>query len=307
MRRHLVLLASGVPILLFGCGEVAEVTASKGRPVSLTSVEAVDLEDRIEATGELLAKEQTVVAAEVAGRISGISIDEGQAAQSGEAVLTIDPERRSLERDRAQAQVEDARAAQRDREREYQRVVELHQRNVASETQLEQAKTELDRSGSKVLAAEADLGVAARALADARVKAPFSGLVARRLVGFGQYVSPGTPLFELVALDPIEVQFYLPEVDSARVKMGHMVGVRVSPYPDEVFQAWVVVVSPTIDSRTRTLRVKAEFDNSDGRLRPGLFARVDLGISTRRGRSDDSRGGGAAARRWRGGIPPGRG
>ena len=122
-----------------------------------------------------------------------------------------------------------------------------------------------------------------RALADAIVKAPFSGLVADRLVSRGEYVTPGQKLFELVSLDPIEVEFHLSEVDSSRVKVGNEVGVRVAPFPDETFSASVTIVSPTIDSRTRTLRVKAQLENKEGRLRPGLFARVDLGIAKREG------------------------
>jgi membrane fusion protein (multidrug efflux system) len=103
--------------------------------------------------------------------------------------------------------------------------------------------------------------------------------VAERLVSPGEYVQPGQALFELVALDPIEVEFRLPEVDSGRVALGNSVAVRVAPWPDEEFDATVTFVAPTIDPRTRTLRVKATIRNEDGRLRPGLFARADLGVA----------------------------
>ena len=125
--------------------------------------------------------------------------------------------------------------------------------------------------------------MAERALRNASVTAPFDGLIGRRHVSRGEFVSPGQSLFELVALQPIEVEFHLPEIDSGRVARGQRVAVRVAPHPDERFDALVTVVSPTIDERTRTLRVKAELENADGRLRPGLFARVDLGIATRQG------------------------
>jgi membrane fusion protein (multidrug efflux system) len=113
------------------------------------------------------------------------------------------------------------------------------------------------------------------------VTAPFDGLVDERFVSVGEFVQPGKKLFELVALDPIEVEFHMAEKDSSRVAVGHRIAVRVSPFPEEVFPAEVSVVSPTIDARTRTLRVKAEFANPEGRLRPGLFARVDLGVNRR--------------------------
>ena len=98
----------------------------------------------------------------------------------------------------------------------------------------------------------------------------------------GEYLSTGTALFDLVALDPIEVEFTLAEVDSSKVALGHPVEISIAPYPDETFAATVSMISPTIDPRTRTLRVKAELPNPDGRIRPGLFAHTDLGVSERR-------------------------
>jgi membrane fusion protein (multidrug efflux system) len=96
-------------------------------------------------------------------------------------------------------------------------------------------------------------------------------------------VTPGKVLFELVSLDPIEIELSVSEVDSSRVQVGSPIGVRVSPFPDEVFQARVSMVSPVIDARSRTLRVKGELGNADARLKPGLFARADLGVAKREG------------------------
>ncbi|MCP4908355.1 MAG: efflux RND transporter periplasmic adaptor subunit, partial [bacterium] len=103
----------------------------------------------------------------------------------------------------------------------------------------------------------------------------------RRYVNPGEFVAPGAPLFDLVALDPIEVEFYLPETETQRVRLGVPVEVQVAPFPDETFGAVIHIISPTIDPQTRTLRVKASIDNRDGRLRPGLFARADLGVAER--------------------------
>jgi membrane fusion protein (multidrug efflux system) len=115
------------------------------------------------------------------------------------------------------------------------------------------------------------------------VSAPFAGLLGRRHVNVGEFVQPGTPLFDLVSLDPIDVVFHLAEVDSSRVAIGQKVEVHVAPFPDRAFEATVAVVSPTIDPGTRTLRVKATLPNGDGLLRPGLFARADLGVALRKG------------------------
>jgi membrane fusion protein (multidrug efflux system) len=250
-------------------------------PVTIAPVVAMELEDRIEATGQLVARDHAEIAAEVSGRVTEVLVEEGASVRAGDAVLRIDPERRNLERDSARARVDEARAQVREQDRAYQRVAELRERGVASETQREQAETAQKLAGSRLVAAEAELGVLERALRDANVSAPFDGLVARRMVSRGEYVTPGQKLFELVALDPIEVEFHLPEVDSSRVAAGQTVDVRVAPFPDETFDGQVTVVSPTIDPRSRTLRVKAQLANPEGRLRPGLFARIDLGVALR--------------------------
>jgi len=283
VKRLLPIALGCAALLLAACRGEPEPEEPPGQPVTLSPVLAMDLVDRIEATGQLLAKEHAKIAAEVGGRITEVLIDEGARVEAGAEVMDIDPERRSLERDSARARVEEARENLREQEREHGRMRELYASKVASQTQLDQAETDLKLAKSRLLAAEAQLGVVERALRDATVTAPFSGLIARRTVSRGEFVAPGQELFELVSLDPIEVEFRVTEIDSGRVALGQTVGVRVSPFPDETFGATVTFVSPTIDTRTRTLRVKAQLENPEGRLRPGLFARVDLGISEREG------------------------
>ena len=274
---RVALLALGVA----ACGGDGGVEGPVGVPVTIAPVVTMDLEDRIEATGQLVARDHAEIAAEVAGRVTEILVEEGSAVRAGEVVLTIDPERRNLERDSARARLDEARAQQREQQRDFDRVAELREKGVASESRREQAETALKLAGARVAAAEAELGVLDRALRDARVAAPFDGMIARRLVSRGEYVTQGQKLFELVALDPIEVEFFVPEIDSSRVATGQTVDVRVAPFPDESFDGQVTIVSPTIDPRSRTLRVKAQLANRDGQLRPGLFARIDLGVALR--------------------------
>jgi membrane fusion protein (multidrug efflux system) len=270
-------------LALAACGRGDEAPAAAGKPVVVTPVSVRAVDERIEASGELLAKQHADVAAQVGGEITEIRFEEGQAVAEGDVVMEIDPEKRKLELSRAQAGVEGARAALAEAERELGRVKALAQTNVASQTRLDQAQTALQTAASTLQAARAELGVAERALRDASVRARFSGLMSRRDVSPGEFVREGQTLFELVSLDPIEVEFHLPEADAARVALGMQIDVGVAPYPGETFRATVHVISPTIDRRTRTLRVRALIDNADGRLRPGLFARANLGVALREG------------------------
>jgi membrane fusion protein (multidrug efflux system) len=276
-------LAPLLAVFALACGDEAPPAAVAAPPVLVGEVEAHRVEDRIEATGQLLARSQAAVAAQVGGQITEIARDEGAAVGEGELVIEIDPERRRLEAQSARAMLAQAEAQASEAERELARIEKLHAQGVAADAKLDQVRTALRSAASNRESLEAQLGMMERSLRDSSVRAPFAGLVARRHVSEGEFVSPGQKLFDLVALDPIEVEFHLPERDSSRVAIGAPVAVRVAPFPDEAFEATVTVVSPTIDAATRTLRVKASLANPDGRLRPGLFARADLGVAVREG------------------------
>lgn len=134
----------GLACLLVACGREDAGFELAAPPVAVAPVEVVDLVDRIEATGQLIARDQARIAAEIAGRITEILADEGSAVEMGAAVLRIDPERRELELANVQARRVEAQATLRKRERELRRIHQLHKRQVASRAQLDQAQTELE-------------------------------------------------------------------------------------------------------------------------------------------------------------------
>jgi len=283
-ERILRLLPLGVAALLAaGCGDEVADDTQHLPSVSAALVESVDLRHEIHASGDLQARLHTTIAAEVEGRVTQIAVDEGGSVEAGQVVLEIDPERRRLDLDAALARLVQARANYKQVKSQTERIRKLRSEKVASEQQLEEAETELQLASSRVAAERAELGVAERILADASVTAPFAGLIARRAVQLGEFVQPGKPLVELVALDPLEVVFSLTELDTERVELGQSVEVSVGAFPDRAFEGVVRFVAPTVDPATRTLRIKAEIDNDDGLLRPGLFARVDLGTTPRQG------------------------
>lgn len=276
-------LALALVVALMGCsGEQASAPAAAAAPpVMLEPVRVMDVVDRIEATGQVVAKAEATIASQVAGEVTSIAAEEGDAVEAGQPLLEIDPERRQLELDDAEARRAEARANVAEAKREVGRIRGLHDRDAASQASLDDASTKLSLARSRLSGAEAQLGLVRRALQDATIRAPFSGRVARRYTNVGEYLGVGVPLFQLVALDPIEVGFSVAEVDSARIVVGNEVEVSVAPYPSERFTAHVTVVAPTIDPSTRTLRVKAELPNPDLRLRPGLFAHVYVGVARR--------------------------
>jgi membrane fusion protein (multidrug efflux system) len=283
MTRRIQPFVLAAAALLAACGGNDAAQQVVATPVIVQRAAVGDMEERIAGTGELAAPDRALIAAEVDGRITDVLVDEGARVDSASVLLTIDPEKRRLDADSARAQARDAEAALEVAQREYERARALHDQGIASDSLLDLRATELSRAQARRDSAVAARGVAEKQLRDASVRAPFAGLVAKREVSRGDYVRTGQALLEVVALDPIEVEFSVAERDSARVAPGQPVTVTVEPYPSEKFVGAVSAVSPVIDPRTRTMRVKARIPNADGRLRPGLFARTDLGVAKRSG------------------------
>ena len=270
-------------VALSGCGEETAAEIELRPVVSAATVISVDLVEEIHASGELKALYHTIIAAEVEGRITEIRIEEGSPVDAGAVVIAIDPERRELDLDAARARLAQARAELKKQQSQADRIRKLAQQGISSDQQLEEAETALLLARANTEAERAAFGVSERILADASVSAPFAGFVARRAVQLGEFVQKGSPLFELVSLDPLEAEFSVPELDANRVRNHLRVEVEVSAWPDRSFEGIVKFVSPTIDPETRTLRIRAQIDNADRALRPGLFARVNLGVSRRKG------------------------
>ena len=189
MKRH---VAFAVPVLFafaLGCSGGKGESPVTAPNVSLGDATAVDMEDRIEATGELVSPNHAMIAAEVGGRVTALFIDEGKPADSGDRVMEVDPERRELELRGARAANAEAQAAMVDQKRAAERVASLFNSNVASKSQLDTAQTQLELARSRADGAAARLAEAERARRDAEVKAPFRGLIAQRFVSVGEFVS----------------------------------------------------------------------------------------------------------------------
>jgi membrane fusion protein, multidrug efflux system len=283
MKSHASAAAIVFAAMALACGRASGPAEAPAHPVVTTAVTVADVEERIAATGELQAKDQAAVASEVPGQVTAVLVEEGQPVEAGQVVLEIDPEKRQLELDNAKAMLSQAKASLAEAERNHARWKFLHEQNIAADSRMDTVETALASARSQRDAAESAVGVSERALGDASVRAPFAGFLATRKVSRGEYVQVGQVLFDLVALDPIDVEFHVPERDSARVAPEQVVTISVEPYPGETFHGAVSVVSPMIDPHTRTLRVEARVGNAEKRLRPGLFARVDLGVAMRKG------------------------
>lgn len=275
MRRNVLfsgLLITGL-MALNGCGSNEGAAAGAGGPPGgmQLPVEAVTVQPRaldagLQAVGSLRADETVVVRPEVAGRINRIHFSEGGRVSAGQPLFTLDG---SL----AQASLNEATANLDNSRRAASRAGELSKDQLI-------AKADYDRARASLGVDQARAASARTALSKMTLRAPFSGRIGLREVSVGEFVNVGQALVTLVRLDPIEVDFSVPETMLAQIRSGQKVRVTVDAYPDDTYAGEVVAIDPVIDANSRSARLRAQIPNPDGRLKPGQFAKLQLDTGT---------------------------
>jgi RND family efflux transporter MFP subunit len=154
--------------------------------------------------------------------------------------------------------------------------VELEQhpdRVRVAEAQLESDLSAVQVAEAEITQQEAALGIARKKLADATLRAPIRGAIARRHVNPGEFLKDNTPVFTIVRSDPLKYTGTVPERAALDLRPGHVVRLEVDPAPGRAFEGRITRVSPAVDVTSRTVALEAEIRNPQGRLKPGLFAR----------------------------------
>jgi membrane fusion protein (multidrug efflux system) len=249
-------------------GAPAQAKGGPPAPVAgSVSVEAVkvataSLPQTITAVGSLRSDESVVLRPEVAGRISAISFQEGQRVAKGALLVRLDTAV-------PQAEAQQARANMVLAKNKFDRAVDLAKSNYISG----QAK---DEAENNFKVAEAALQLSEAKLAKMDLRAPFSGIIGLRSVSVGDYVKEGADLVNLESIDPLKVDFRVPEVYMRQVQVGQSLQVQLDALPGKTFEGKVFAVNPLIDAAGRAVVIRAMVRNPDTSLRPGMFARVRL-------------------------------
>ena len=140
-----------------------------------------------------------------------------------------------------------------------------------AEAQVDSDRAALRVAEAEVARREPTLGIARKRLGDTTIRAPFAGVIAKRLVNAGEYVKENTRVFNLVALDPLKYTGTVPERFAPDLKIGQRIELTVEAYPGRSFAGQVTRVSPAVEVQTRSLALEGRVGNGDGRLRPGLL------------------------------------
>ena len=303
-------------LALSGCVKKEDPAVKKTSDVvdiQVATVSAHDTARVVETVGTLFPYDETVISAEIDGRVDEVKADLGDTVRQGDVLVHISDEeqrylvaqneaqlRQSLERlglkdehDKLK-DVKDAPDTRKAEAELYDAQTRLQRQKQLSDTGIG-AAADLDQAQARFRSAQASydstvfatrnleqelerfkavLDLQRKKLRDTNVRAPFNGSVKERTVNVGQYVRVNTALFTLVKIDPLRLKLEVPERMAPWVKNGQIVEVKLEAFEGQAFQGRVWRISPTVDQSKRTFVVEALVDNAAGRLKPGSYARA---------------------------------
>ncbi|HSH28443.1 MAG TPA: efflux RND transporter periplasmic adaptor subunit [Thiohalobacter sp.] len=264
-------------------------------PVEVAAIEQGPIALRRSFTGSLDANADFMVAPKIEGRIEAISVYLGDRVSRGEVVARLDAAEQRQAVAQAEAELAVARANQAEArsqlalaERELKRLEQLRQRGIGSESELDVARAGREARQAQVEVARAQISRAEAALAMARIRLGYTRVtadwsggsetreVAERFLDEGETVAANAPLLRIVELDPLIAVFHVPERDYARLQRGQRADLYTDAYPGEVFGGEIARIAPVFRANARQARVELRIDNPGHRLKPGMFARIDL-------------------------------
>jgi multidrug efflux pump subunit AcrA (membrane-fusion protein) len=319
MNRFITLLAVCICLFFASCQKSEKVVAAKKEsgPIKVRSAEARErvVKRNVESVGTLFAFDETIVSAEIDGKVDQVKVDLGDTVSKGQLMVHISDEeqryllaqneaqlRSSLERlglskegDRVQdvRQTPDVRRAQADlddAEQRFKRTRELRDQGIGAQADLDQAQARFNSAKANYDATinqtrnliqeverfKAVVDLQRKKLRDTNVYAPFAASVKERQVTVGQFVRANTPLLTLVKTDPLRLRIDVPERFAPYVKTGLVAQVEIEAFEGQKFSGKIWRVSPTVDQAKRTFVAEALLDNPGSRLKPGSYARARI-------------------------------
>jgi len=243
---------------------VAAAPAPVGGGVSVeaSKVARVALPQGITAVGSLRSDESVTLRPEVAGRISAIQFREGERVTKGTPLVRLDTAV-------AEAEAQQARANLTLAQQKHTRALDLEKKGFISS----QAK---DEAENNLRVAEASLALSEAKLAKLTIMAPFTGIIGLRSVSVGDYVKEGADMVNLEAVDPLKVDFRVPEIYLTQLGVGQSLQLTLDAMPGKTYQGKVFAINPLLDAAGRSVVIRAQVKNQDAALRPGMFTRVRL-------------------------------
>lgn len=270
-------------LLLVVCSLTALPSAAQTRSILVTATQPTrsDVEQTEWSVGVIETRTSSQVAAEVAGEVVQILVDEGQGVNAGQVLAEIDSSQYRLDRAGEQAELNRLSALLRKQERELGRARKLYAENLIAEDELDGIAADLDALRAELKGAQSRVDGTQRRLGKTRLLAPVRGEVAARSIDVGDYVQTGTIAFDLIDMQNLRVRLPFPEYRAPQLATGLQVRLTSVAAGDAAVVAAVTDIRPSINPSSRSLEVIVDFQNP-GNWRPGASARAELVLAVRK-------------------------
>ena len=244
--------------------QIRKIISSPWPPESATISTAVVHEemwpDTLTAVGSVNADQGVTVAPEIAGTVSEIDFESGAQVKQGDLLLRLDTSTEEAQLRAAQAQADWTKVS-----------AERERKLVADKTA---SQSELDQAEAAWKQADANADNIHATIAKKTIRAPFAGKLGIRLVNLGEQLDVGKGIVSLQSLSPVFVDFSLPQQEFAKLQTGLKLRAAAEAFPTNQFEGEISAINPDLDASTRSVRVRAKFENPEELLRAGMFARV---------------------------------
>lgn len=230
--------------------------------VAMATVREEPWPSSLTAVGSFSPVAGVYVSNEVIGKIKAIHFVSGQSVDAGQLLLELDADTDRAELNGLLADWQLAKTR-------LQRSEKMIEKQYLSQADFDQHRAELEQAAAAVQAKRTRID-------KKMIRAPFSGELGIRQINLGQYLGEGAAIVSLQQLEPIHLDFTLPERHISQLVRNQAITATVQAYPGEVFAGKIVALDPAVEQDTRSLKVRAKLDNKDKRLRPGMFAQVRI-------------------------------
>jgi len=278
MGKRLFLMLGVVAVLLTALGFVkfrqvqsaVQAAAFQPPPEAVTSVVAQMQKwpATMNVIGTMEAVHGVTVSADLPGTVAKINFESGQSVKAGDVLVELDTKQERAQLAALEAQSDLARI-------NYGRTEQLAKAGVVS-------KAEYDQATAQQKATAANAAEIRATIQRKTIRAPFSGILGIRKVNLGQYLAAGGAIVSLQSLNPIYVNVGVPQQAAGQVRVGRTLRVTSEDSPGKVFTGRVTAIDSVVDQATRNIQVQATLPNPAGKLRPGMFVQVDVGLGSSR-------------------------
>jgi membrane fusion protein (multidrug efflux system) len=256
---------AGIKALQFAAiGEAFATQVPAAERVNAVAVARQDWESRVSSVGTVLAVQGTEVSTEAEGVVRDVLFVAGSVVNAGDELLRLDDEVERSQLRAAEAAAELARLS-------LERAQRLIERRVIAQSDLEEAEAAWKQTSAQVDNISA-------IIAKKTVRAPFAGRLGIRRVSVGDFLVQGSPVVSLQSLDPVYVEFSLPQQRLGQVRAGLVVTAKADAYPTKEFTGEITAIEPQVDAVTRNVRIQATFSNGHRALTPGMFVSVEVAL-----------------------------